>query len=483
MSKKRADRPLFSRISMPDLLSAPMQGTAVQSVELSVFADQKSRANTNTGHGEMAEEAITLIDNLFGMDAEVTGRDNAKDGPDRRVGETYIQTKYYNSARSSMEACFDNKTGLYRYIRDGEPMQLEVPADQYDRVVELFAAKIKNGLVPGVTDPAEASVIIRRGRLTYQQAIDLTRPLTLESLTYDAAGGALVSICAMGFSFLTASVSAFCRTRDIKKSLQSGLRTGFQALGRVFGQHLLISQLARTDLAASLLPAAEAAVDPLSRETVKALSASVRFLTGKAAVTASVAEGQLARMLRTGVISSAAIFLLLTISDAFRAVTRRISGMQLIKNTVCRLFSLTGGTLGAIAAGGLLGSPASPILGTLCAMGGAFLGGTLLSWLISMLFGLFRKDDFTLAVGSINDAAVQLLSQFNLSSDEAAMLKCRFHRIPMRDLRRLQMQLRRSTDSGSLIHEFLIPHFRAVTGNRPVSPAQHKMTLEMPDIG
>ena len=210
---------------------------------------------------------------------------------------------------------------------------------------EHIYEKIKSGLVPGATDPAEASDIIRRGRLTYQQAVDLTRPLTAESLAYDAAGGALVSLCAMMFSFFTASASAFFRTRNIKKALQAGLRTASQALGRVFGQHLLISQLARTDLAASLLPAAEAAVDPLPRETVKALSASVRFLTGKEAATISVAEGQLARMLRTGIISSAAVFLLLTIPDAFRTVTRRISIGQFIKNTVCRLFSLTGGTL------------------------------------------------------------------------------------------------------------------------------------------
>ncbi|STH18251.1 membrane protein [Escherichia coli] len=53
-------------------------------------------------------------------------------------------------------------------------MQLEVPRDQYAGAVETMRNKIREGKVPGVTDPAEASRLIRRGHLTYTQARNIT---------------------------------------------------------------------------------------------------------------------------------------------------------------------------------------------------------------------------------------------------------------------------------------------------------------------
>ncbi|MEE0873831.1 MAG: hypothetical protein UIH27_10290 [Ruminococcus sp.] len=75
--------------------TAPAAFSGVVSSETAVFAEQKSHVNTTSGHGEMAEEAITYLDKLFGMDAKVVGRDNAKDGADRFVNGVHIQTKYY----------------------------------------------------------------------------------------------------------------------------------------------------------------------------------------------------------------------------------------------------------------------------------------------------------------------------------------------------------------------------------------------------
>ena len=48
-----------------------------------VIPENFSRENTKTGHGEMAEEALTLLDKLQGRDAEVVGRTNEKNGADR----------------------------------------------------------------------------------------------------------------------------------------------------------------------------------------------------------------------------------------------------------------------------------------------------------------------------------------------------------------------------------------------------------------
>ena len=69
-----------------------------------VFVEQRAAVNNPAGHGELAEEANSIIDRLQGHQAEILGRDNAKNGPDRSVDGVLIQTKYYKTARGSLEA-------------------------------------------------------------------------------------------------------------------------------------------------------------------------------------------------------------------------------------------------------------------------------------------------------------------------------------------------------------------------------------------
>ncbi|MCI4519347.1 hypothetical protein MRT13_25715, partial [Escherichia coli] len=107
------------------------------------------------------------------------------------------------------------------YMGNNGPMQLEVPRDQYAGAVETMRNKIREGKVPGVTDPAEASRLIRRGHLTYTQARNITRFGTIESVTYDIAEGSVVSLAAGGISFaLTASVF-WLSTGDRDAALQT----------------------------------------------------------------------------------------------------------------------------------------------------------------------------------------------------------------------------------------------------------------------
>lgn len=146
-----------------------------------VFVEQRAAVNNPAGHGELAEEANNIIDRLQGHQAEILGRDNAKNGADRSVDGVLIQTKYYKTARGSLEACFDSSSHQYRYLaKDGTPMQLEVPKDQYQQVLRGFEKKISQGKVPGVRDPRDAEKIVRKGKLTYDQAVNLTKPGTVD---------------------------------------------------------------------------------------------------------------------------------------------------------------------------------------------------------------------------------------------------------------------------------------------------------------
>ena len=128
-------------------LQAAQQGTAsLQGAKVAENLQLSRYTNPNTGHGSAAEDANALHDLLRGRPVELTGRSNVKDGPDRIVhGKVMIQTKYYQTARESVNAAFDGKTGLYRY----KNQVLEVPKDQYSEALELMRQKIKEGRVPG----------------------------------------------------------------------------------------------------------------------------------------------------------------------------------------------------------------------------------------------------------------------------------------------------------------------------------------------
>lgn len=123
------------------------------SLESAAHADQLNRCHARQGHGYAAEQVNDGIDTIFGRDARIVGNDNAKNGADRMVDGQFIQTKYCQDARTSVNAGFENGgQGSYRYLdKNGNPMQLEVPSDQYDEAVRCMEQKIKEGKVPGVS--------------------------------------------------------------------------------------------------------------------------------------------------------------------------------------------------------------------------------------------------------------------------------------------------------------------------------------------
>ena len=167
--------------------------------EIIVHNDKLLRFNGRQGHGYAAEQGNNLYDNINGRNAEILGDDNAKNGPDRIVDGQLIQTKYCQNAKASVNSGF--KDGKYRYLDcNGNPMQLEVPSDQYEEAIRIMEEKIRNGQVPGCKNPKDASKIIRKGNITLKQAINIAKAGTVESLIFDAAHGADIGQRAAGIS-------------------------------------------------------------------------------------------------------------------------------------------------------------------------------------------------------------------------------------------------------------------------------------------
>ncbi|MEW4353605.1 hypothetical protein AB1I63_01710 [Streptococcus pneumoniae] len=86
-------------------------------------------ATGSMGHGHAAEYANHVKDKMCHpfKKVELVGQNNAKNGADRIVGNQLIQTKYHNTASSTVNSAFEpaSKGGMYRY----KGMQLEVPRD------------------------------------------------------------------------------------------------------------------------------------------------------------------------------------------------------------------------------------------------------------------------------------------------------------------------------------------------------------------
>ena len=270
---------------------------------------------TKTGHGIYAEEAGTILDKLAGEQATVVGRDNAKNGPDKIVNSSPIQCKYCKTAYSSVNSCFKNDpttgTKTFRYYDlSGNAMKIEVPADQYSQAIEHMKTRITNGQVPGVTDPNMAYDIIRKGKLTYNQALNLAKAGTIESISFDVATGAVNCLSAFGISAVVAFAQVLWVTKDYKKAAKCALYTGIQVYGLAFAGGIIASQISRTSFAASLNPLATEISKSLSPQLVQEIVNAFRALAGKKAIYGAAAQKSFAKFFGSTAITQGIMFLL-----------------------------------------------------------------------------------------------------------------------------------------------------------------------------
>lgn len=373
--KGKARREYFSQIA----------GAGASTHEIAGNLDYNSRQLYNTnwggkGHGIAAEEANTMIDRIKGREAEIVGRDNAKNGADRVVDGQEIQTKYYKTAVKSINGGFDNKgDGLYKYYdKDGNPMQLEVPKDQYEKAVEHMKRKISEGKVPGVTEPDQATSLVRRGNTTYQEAMNVTKFCTKESLLFDATQGAKVGVMSGGIA-TAVTVAQGVINKDgaetiVKNSLKAGTKSATQAMA--------------TSVVAN-----------------QAMRSVIGKVANKNVVTACVATA------------------VLTVGDVYKSFTGEQSFKQTGKNFVKNGAGVSGGMAGVMM-GASLGSVV-PVVGTVVGgLIGGIVGATAASKVadIVMTEWLDVKDDVDEMLEILNRILYGLQEQYWFSEDEEQIL-------------------------------------------------------------
>lgn len=439
-----------------------------------VFVEQRAAVNNPAGHGELAEEANSIIDRLQGHQAEILGRDNAKNGPDRSVDGVLIQTKYYKTARGSLEACFDSSSHQYRYLaKDGTPMQLEVPKDQYQQVLRGFEKKISQGKVPGVSDPKDAEKIVRKGKLTYDQAVNLAKPGMAESLKYDAATGAVTCSCAFGLSFLATTFMAYRETRDINGAVQAGIAAGVQVFGLSFAQHMVVSQLSRTGLSNALMAPSQAVVGKLGFKASATIVNGLRALTGKTAISGAAASKQLAKMLRGNAVSAAVTLAVFSVPETYKLFQGKASGAQYAQNMACLATSVAGGIAGATAAGiaaakvgAVAGTAVSPGVGTIVGLAGGMVGGTVGTVAAGVVGGILFEGD-SASFGRYFNAMVSCMAvEYLLDGHEMDELLAVLNGVKPEEFKALMEETLPSQFQEAKVRAFLVPMFDEVVSRR-----------------
>ena len=361
-----------------------------------VFTDRKFsiyNPEYHSKHGFAAERVNNLIDRMKGVNSLVVGDNNVKDGPDRMIinrrgNITWIQDKYCKSATESVNAAFDTETGLYRYISpDGSVIHLEVPKDQFADAVTEMQKRISEGKVPGVTNPNEAANIVRKGNLTYKQAVNLTKAGTVESLVYDAARGTVAASCAAGISFVIDYASCRLNGYPAKEALKEASLNGLKTGGVVFATYVISSQLMKTGVSKAFIPAGEAVARALGDKVSRAIVNSVG--KGVAGKTAETVVKQAGKILANEMVVQIVVVAVLTTGDVIELMRGRISKEQLLKNLGVALIGAGGAAAGAIggaAAGSLLPGPGTVIGGIVGGIAGGVGGGALGEWALSKVY-------------------------------------------------------------------------------------------------
>lgn len=407
------------------------------------------------GHGFAAERANNLYDKLTGHNAKILGDNNAKNGADRIVDGVYIQSKYCATGSRCINECFENNGhGNFRYMHNERPMQIEVPSDKYDAAVQAMKEKIRRGQVEGITDPSEAENIVRKGHFTYEQAKNIAKAGTIESLSYDAINGIITSTSAFGVTALITFATSTWNGEDFNSALKTATRSGLAVGGATFLTTVIAGQLSRAGLNSALVSSSEAIVKFMGP---KASATLVNAFRDGSNIYGAAAMKSAAKLLRADIISVGISTLVFSSVDISRMFRGKISGKQLFKNITTTASTAIGGTAGAI-----IGSAVIPGVGTLI---GSMGGGALANKASSTLLNSFIEDDAEEMLRIIETRLKDLATVYLLNQQEISNVIENLNKLLYSKPRTL-MDMFSSINKYSFASDLLIPLIENETSQR-----------------
>ncbi len=416
---------------------------------------EEEKFHSRQGHGFAAERANHLYDKMTGHDAKIVGDDNAKNGADRIVDGIYIQSKYCATGARCINECFaDDGKGMFRYMADGKPMEIEVPSDQkiYDDAVKMMEEKIKNGQVPGVTDPSEAKNLVRKGHFTYEQAKNIAKAGTVESLKYDAANGAIIAASAFGITAIITFATSVWGGEDFDVCLKNAAYAGIKVGGTAFITSVLSSQLSKAGLNSALVGSSEAVVRLMGPKASAVLINA--FRNGAKPIYGAAAMKSAAKLLRGNAITAGITVVVLSSVDITNIFRGRISGKQLMKNLANTTGTVAGGTAGWMA-GAAAGSAILPGAGTVIGgLVGSLVSGGVAGKVTSKVANAVAEDDANEMVNIIQEQFESIANEYLLNQKEAE--KC-VDRLSEKLTGKVLKDMFASDDRASFARDLIVP--------------------------
>ncbi|MGN1115558.1 MAG: hypothetical protein ACI4TH_03235 [Candidatus Ornithomonoglobus sp.] len=347
--------------------------------------DYSSRMRGTQGHGFAAEYANNVISDLNPLKVICnSGADNAANGADRTEKNIVtqkvvkIQSKFYANGRDAVNAAF--KDGVPRYIEDGKMMKIEVPYDTYADAKLAMEQHIKDGQIPGCSDPKEASKYLKRSPITYNCAVKIAQAGTIEGIAFDVLGGVVCSLPAASIGGLITFAIARWNNVDAKTAFGMSLKTaGISMLPMVtkFVVEMQLNRLIDTNLSA---------VDKNILETRNKAKAH----TAGTIISMSITFGP----------------------DICRFVSGKISMTQLIKNSIVAGTGIAGSSVGYALGEVIL---PIPIVGGL--VGGAVVGAAG-GFLAKKVVDTFAEDDALKMLRILKEEFIDVISLAGLNQDE-----------------------------------------------------------------
>lgn len=378
----------------------------------------EEKFHARQGHGFAAERANDLYDKMTGHKAGILGDDNAVNGADRIVDGIEIQSKYCATGSRCIKECFaeDGKGAFRYYTKNGKPMQIEVPSDKYDAAISAMEEKIRRGQVSGVADPAEAKNIVRKGHFTYQQAKNIAKAGTVESITYDAVNGVVIASSAFGISAVLTFANSVWNGEDFDVAIKNAAYSGIKVGGTAFITSILASQLSKLGLNSALVGSSEALVSLMGP---KASAMLVNAFRSGGNIYGAAAMKSAAKLLRGNVITAGVTVVVLSSFDIANIFRGRISGKQLFKNLANTTSTVAGGTAGWVG-GAAVGSAILPGVGTIIGgLIGSIGAGAVANKATDTVLGAFIEDDADEMVRIIEKQFGNLAVDYLLNQKEA----------------------------------------------------------------
>lgn len=381
--------------------------------------------NERGGFGFSAEDANALSDKLHFKKVEKVGVNNEKDGADRIVNGQAIQTKYYKTANDSVNAAFDKDTGLFRY----KDQILEVPKDQYEQAIAVMEQKIRDGKVPGVTDPAKAKDIIKEGSVTYQQAKNIAKAGNIDSLIFDIKTQTVVGLYGFSIAFLIQYANCVWNGMDKKDALKISITSGLKTGGIVLGTSVLTQQFFRTSMgrsfAAFTSSISKRIIDSLYKTEVgkKIVHKIATIVLGKKVVGAA-AKKFVIKFGRTNLAMTVITTTVTTLPDFYKAlIDKKISWKQFTKNLVINVTGIGGGIVGGLV-GKIFGGKIGGIIGSKI---GALLGGVgtgvFSSFAVKGIADKIAKDDALVMFELVKETISELALDYLVTEEELQKAK------------------------------------------------------------